>query len=248
MLINTTTAYDTALAIYAMTPPAMLFTLFRIDAPYGRFSRKFIIDCSYSGKWSWFIMEVMSPITFISTIYTNQLNPYQYMLTLCWMIHYLHRSILYPLCAHSMAPIHLFASVSAILFNVLNGYTNAYFIGNHLEVNSCRRFVLGFVVWMVGFISNVYHDRLLFQLRCKKKGYSIPYGGLFQYVSCPNYFSEVVEWSGFAMAAYPSMPACIFVLATMANLLPRAWRTHCWYKREFKAYPVARKAVVPFVF
>jgi 3-oxo-5-alpha-steroid 4-dehydrogenase 1 len=191
------------------------------------------------------MMEVVSPIAFLATILSKQLNHEQWILTSCWMLHYIHRSIVYPLRAPSMAPIHIFASFSAVLFNLLNGYTNAYFIGHHPGMNKA-----GLVVWAMGFASNVYHDNLLFQLRDKtgKANYFIPYGGLFAYVSCPNYFSEVVEWTGFAIAANPSVPACLFVAATLANLFPRAWRTHQWYKKQFKHYPSSRKAVVPFLF
>lgn len=36
-------------------------------------------------------------------------------------------------------------------------------------------------------------------------GYKIPYGGMFEYVSCANFFGEIVEWVGFAMASW-SLP------------------------------------------
>jgi 3-oxo-5-alpha-steroid 4-dehydrogenase 1 len=113
-------------------------------------------------------------------------------------------------------------------------------------------------MWTAGFLSNVYHDTLLFQLRKKNnvvinkgektKKYFIPHGGLFEFISCPNYFSETMEWLGFATATSSSIPAFIFVAATAANLFPRAWRTHKWYKKEFKDYPTSRKAVIPFIY
>ena len=59
-------------------------------------------------------------------------------------------------------------------------------------------------------------------------GYKIPRGGTFEYVSAANYFGEIVEWSGFALAAAPSLPAAAFAFFTFANLAPRGWRHHQW--------------------
>lgn len=76
--------------------------------------------------------------------------------------------------------------------------------------------------------------------------YKIPYGGLFRWVSAANYCGEIIEWGGFALAAW-SVPAVAFWLFTMANLVPRAVSYHRWYKRTFPNYPRDRKAVIPFI-
>jgi len=80
-----------------------------------------------------------------------------------------------------------------------------------------------------------------------ERGYKIPHGGLYRFVSAPNYFGELVEWSGFALAAW-SPAALVFVVWTAANLAPRAWANHRWYRRTFADYPTGRRALVPFLF
>jgi 3-oxo-5-alpha-steroid 4-dehydrogenase 1 len=52
--------------------------------------------------------------------------------------------------------------------------------------------------------------------------YYIPKGGMFKYVSGANFFGEIVEWSGFAMACGFSIPAVSFALSTAFNIAPRA--------------------------
>ena len=44
-------------------------------------------------------------------------------------------------------------------------------------------------------------DQLLVNLRKPgETGYKIPVGGLFDYVTGANFFGEIVEWTGFALA------------------------------------------------
>lgn len=246
--------YNTAVGIYATVPLLMVPALFVVNAPYGRFAGKFGIDLSLSGKWSWFVMEVVSPVVFISSLIITRptWTPFQCILSVAYVTHYINRSIVYPLRATSMAPMHILAPLCAVFFNVLNGYTNGMWIGRHSNSIHQYKFWIGMAIWTAGFASNIYHDSILFALRKKKeedktKKYFIPHGGLFEYISCPNYFSETVEWIGFAMAAGSSIPAFIFVAATAANLFPRAWRTHQFYKEQFKNYPQSRKAIIPFL-
>ena len=46
-------------------------------------------------------------------------------------------------------------------------------------------------------------------------------GGMFKYVTAANYFGEILEWTGFAIACW-SLPAFAFAWWTFANLAPRA--------------------------
>ncbi|KAI7906181.1 3-oxo-5-alpha-steroid 4-dehydrogenase-domain-containing protein [Cokeromyces recurvatus] len=253
--------YNTVLTVYASLPFIIVPALFFVNAPYGKFAGKLGIDWSLSGKWSWCVMELISPITFIvSVVLTRPTGThFQIIMISAWILHYLNRSIIYPFRAPSMAPIHILTFLSSIVFNLMNGYTNGMWIARHSRGINDLQFWTGMVLWALGCISNIYHDTILFKLRLKKKEkeeqeherqrYFIPYGGLFEYISCPNYFSETIEWIGYAIASHSSLPAIVFAIGTAANLFPRAWRTHAWYRKEFKqTYPSSRKAIIPFLF
>ena len=89
-------------------------------------------------------------------------------------------------------------------------------------------------------------DEILFNLRKENDGYKIPQNFLYKYISCPNYFGEIIEWAGFAIMVW-SLPALSFLLWTMFNLIPRAVAHHKWYHSKFSDYPKERKAVIPFI-
>lgn len=74
----------------------------------------------------------------------------------------------------------------------------------------------------------------------------IPSGGLYRFVSCPNYLGEIIEWSGWALATW-SLGGLSFAVWTAANLLPRAISHHKWYRSRFPDYPPKRLAILPFI-
>ena len=102
-------------------------------------------------------------------------------------------------------------------------------------------------ILIIGFIINVTADKILIQIKNQNIGYQIPTGGLYKYIACPNYLGEIIQWTGFAIMTW-SFPALLFVLWTMANLIPRAYAHNNWYKLRFKnKYPNNKKAIIPFI-
>jgi 3-oxo-5-alpha-steroid 4-dehydrogenase 1 len=108
-------------------------------------------------------------------------------------------------------------------------------------------FLIGLTLFVTGYRINRWADRVLANLRKPgETGYKIPRGGLYEVISCPNYFGELLEWTGFAIAA-GSLAGWAFVVFTAANLIPRALAHHRWYREKFPDYPPWRKAVIPMV-
>ena len=140
---------------------------------------------------------------------------------------------------------------SGIFFNLVNGFSlGLYFVrfaSYTYEWFSDIRFISGLILFFTGMLINWKADNILIGLR--KPGeihYVIPKGWLFNRISCPNHFGELVEWAGFAILCW-NLPALTFFIWTAANLIPRALSHHKWYKENFKEYPSVRKAIIPYL-
>ena len=217
-------------------------------APYGKHStRKWgkVID----NKTGWILMELPALLTcpLIYFTITEEINSNVVFIVL-WIIHYFNRTVIYPLRIKTKGkkiPIAIVAS--AFFFNMVNGILNGYFL-TLLQFESISEFylILGFIIFIIGFYINISSDNLLIKLRTNQKGYVIPNGKLFNYVSCPNFFGEIIEWLGFAiMTLNPG--SLSFLIWTICNLIPRSKAHHKWYKENFENYPKKRKAVIPYL-
>jgi len=117
-----------------------------------------------------------------------------------------------------------------------------------LETNILApHFIIGFTLFIAGMSINWQADSILRNLRKPNEtGYKIPYGGMFNYVSGANFCGEIIEWTGYAIAAW-NLPAFAFALFTFFNIGPRGAQHHQYYLTKFKDYPTNRKAVIPFI-
>lgn len=229
------------------------FTLviFKVRAPYGRHSNS-NWGPMISNKWAWLIMELPALLImpFIALLGPSEKNELSYLLIGLWTLHYAYRTLIFPFKLRTQnKKMPLLIVGSAILFNGVNGFLNGYILGymnpKLHEIVSIHVFI-GLAVFITGMTINRWSDRKLISLREKQDGYQIPRGGLFEYISCPNHFGEIVEWFGFAIIAW-NLPAVTFAIWTFCNLSPRSLNHHAWYREKFEDYPIKRKAVLPYL-
>ncbi|KAF9643607.1 hypothetical protein BDM02DRAFT_3157401 [Thelephora ganbajun] len=174
---------------WAFFVPMLAFPAsFVINAPFGRFTPSgksiFLLD----GRWSWMVMELVSPSAFIYTYLRSPLSPTTFgtspplsienpsaVLAGLFLIHYANRAVFSPLRTPSRSKSHAIVVLSAIVFNAINGPL----LGAYLSSPECLshltgayerpRFWLGILMWAAGFVGNIVHDEILLNIRWKKQ-------------------------------------------------------------------------------
>ena len=223
-----------------------------VTAPYGRHSRK-DWGPSISNRMGWVIMEFPSLLVFILFFLfgPNEIQPVTWIFFALYVSHYTNRSVIYPWRTRTSGKqMPLVIALMAVCFNLVNGFINGYYFSAFSREYTWEwlvdaRFIIGVIVFVGGVFLNWWSDQILLNLRKGgKKGYFIPRGGLFRWVSCPNFLGEIMEWTGFAIMTW-SPAALVFALWTFFNLIPRALDHHKWYRANFPEYPPERKAILP---
>jgi 3-oxo-5-alpha-steroid 4-dehydrogenase 1 len=232
-------------------------TMFFVTAPFGRHTSE-NWGVSINNKLAWFIMELPSVSIMVCFLFLGDLSfkSYSWILFALWIVHYGNRVFIYPFrIKPTPKKMPLVIVANAILFNVVNAGLNGYYLAELAPADKYNEewiasfgFLFGAVLFVSGMIINWKSDSILINLRTPgETGYKIPTGFLFRFISSPNLFGEIIEWSGFALMAQ-NLPALTFMVWTFANLVPRAKNHHDWYRRMFADYPRERRAVLPYLF
>jgi protein-S-isoprenylcysteine O-methyltransferase Ste14 len=227
--------------------------LFFIAAPYGRYARKGW-GPQLPNWLGWLLMESVSAIVML-TMFILDGAPRTITLIiflLIWEAHYIHRAFIYPFSLRDKwKPMPMVVVLMGAVFNLGNAFLNGRYLfalgGSryHADWLLTPQFMIGAILFIIGFVINRQTDSVLRNLRSAGDlSYKIPNGGLYRYISCPNYFGEILEWFGWAIATW-SLAGLAFAIWTFANLAPRARAHHKWYHENFKEYPTERKALLP---
>jgi len=232
--------------------------LFFVDAGYGIFtSSKW--GYAVPNKLGWVLME--APVVVILLLFwtfsdrKTMLTPAIFLIFM--QIHYIHRAFIFPFLMRGKSKMPLSIMFMGIFFNLLNTFMQGYWIFYHSPQNmysnawlQTPQFIIGTCLFFTGLIINMDSDRRIRNLR--KNGdtkHYLPHGGMYNYVTSANYFGELIEWVGFAIATW-SMAGLVFVIWSFANLVPRANAIYKNYNQKFTDEMQGKnlKRVFPFVY
>jgi 3-oxo-5-alpha-steroid 4-dehydrogenase 1 len=244
--------YNITLIAWLLLSPVIFVTLFFIAAPYGRHIRSGW-GLALNSKLGWVIMESCSPLIILISFILGKapISVTSVIFLLLWEAHYIHRAFIYPFSLkNSNDKMPLSVVFSGIFFNLMNASLNGYYVfslsgGYPNSWIADPRFIAGTAIFICGFIINRQSDYILGNLRRPgSTEYKLPRGGLYNWISCPNYLGEIIIWTGWAIATW-SLAGLSFALWTVANLAPRAKSHLNWYREHFPDYPSSRKALLP---
>jgi len=254
------TIYWSILIASAVIALAIFILLLYISAPYGRHIRKGW-GPSIQSKWGWIIMEsptvIVVSVLYALSDYKLELVPIVFLVL--WLLHYVQRDLIFPFFLRTKKRMPVLIMLFGLIFNFSNSYLQARWIFHFARETGIgpqyndnwllsAQFIAGVIIFILGYIINRHSDVILRDLRKPgENGYKIPFGGMYKFISSPNYFGEILIWVGWALMVW-NWAGLLFAFWTMANLVPRAISHHKWYKETFEDYPEKRKAIIPYLF
>ncbi len=233
-------------------------SLYFVNAGYGQFRTR-SWGWSINNRVGWILME--APVFLVMLVIWAQsgysLHVPELVLFGLFQLHYLQRSFIFPFLMKGRSEMPVAIMLMGVLFNTINGILqggNLYWYPNPDYADGASyllrwHVILGIALFIAGFIINLHSDRVIRRLR--KPGdtrHYLPHRGFYRYVTSANYFGELLEWTGYAIAT-ATLAAWVFPIWTAANLVPRAHAIHKRYHDEFGDAAVShRRRIFPFIY
>ena len=254
---NILTTYNTFLWVMAAVAVVVFVALQFFEAGYG-----YLFDRRYgppvNNKIGWVLMEspVFVAMCILWAMSDRQWATVPLVLFSMFQLHYFQRSFIFPLLMRGKSKMPLGIVLMGMVFNTLNALMQGGWIfylapADYYADWFAKPYIyVGVLLFFAGMFINMQSDYIIRHLR--KEGdtrHYIPRGGAFRYVSSANYFGELLEWTGFAIASW-SWAGVVFVLWTFANLAPRSASLYKRYAKEFgeEFTSLGRKRIIPFIY
>jgi protein-S-isoprenylcysteine O-methyltransferase Ste14 len=188
----------------------------------------------------------------------------KYLFIALWSLHFMRRTLEVLFVHEYKRRMPVIESVGAPVYYWFFAVWNSWSLRPQCdyEQSFLALVILGSTIFFLGETGNCICHIQLRNLRNETRSNSIsssasrhviPYGFLFNYVSCPHYFFEILTWTGFFLATW-TLAAVLFLVATIVTLVVYAGKKHKAYLQEFdgkggtEIYPANRKALIPFIY
>lgn len=216
-----------------------------------------------------FLVEYFGPILLNTIFYYGVYDASNVTLTqnvayIIIMLHFFKRE-------YESTFIHSFSKATMPIFNLYKNCTHYWFVSGlcfgitlfhnndfegsnklvkfifHVRDCSKDQLILICIVWALAELGN-YVCHVQFQNLRKGgfTGHKIPYGFLFEYVTCPNYTFEILGWLMFAILTN-NWSSWVFFFVGSGQMIIWAIKKHELMRREFPNYPKSRTAVFPYI-
>jgi 3-oxo-5-alpha-steroid 4-dehydrogenase 3 len=158
---------------------------------------------------------------------------------------------------YSETKINLIHYLVGFAFYTSCGFALIDSLVNNIEDNNylSKLDLIIFIAFLFASYSQYKSHLILSELRIRRSqngkqvinySYSIPNGRLFDLVSCPNYFTEIVIYFCIYSLSHFNNLWAILVLWVLVNQTIAGLLTHEWYYSTFgDKYPKSRKAIFP---
>lgn len=246
--------YNTVLWGMAALGAVVFVALYFVDAGYGYlFNPKF--GRPVPNRTGWVLMEAPAFAAMVCMLATAPaFETVPVLLASLYLLHYFQRSFVFPLLMRGRSKMPMGIVVMGMIFNTVNAVLIGLWLFRYAPAGyydtAAPHLWTGIALFFAGMVINMQADRIVRHLR--KSGdtkHYIPRGGMFRFVSSANYFGELVEWTGFAVASW-SGAGLLFVWWTFANLAPRSAALYRRYETEFgdEFRALKRKRIIPFIY
>lgn len=257
--------FNNFLFVMALVGLIVFISLYFIDAGYGKM-RTEKWGPAINNKIGWLLMEMPVFVVvlwlYVRSLYSEHADltskaPYVVFLFI-FELHYFQRSFVFPFLLKGNNKMPVVIMALSVLWNLINGYLQGYwlfFLAPEYQPYPADwltdpRFIVGSVIFVVGFIVNLHSDHVIRHLRKPgDTGHYLPKRGMYKYVTSANYLGEITEWLGFAILTW-SWAGGLFFWFTCCNLIPRSASIYEHYAQEFPDEFDRKKLkrIIPFIY
>lgn len=216
------------------------------------FTRQFAFTSAYALGALWNLTLLGCYIYFYESI--GEKLSVIFILCILYQVHLLRR-------VYESIQVHIYSKEPMHIVNILLMWAYYFFaplalhfdlILSHNDATPLVMLCCGIGLFFIGNAVQAHSHVLLRRLREKNKSekrYFIPEGGLFNYVSSPHYFGELILYLGLLLISNVSEVGPIILFTFVAvTMISQSVKVHKWYNYKFKEeYPLERKAIIPYV-